>query len=100
VVDGIGGTVKRMVYEDIMAGKKCKNAGDFVRLIKDKSTPIIIDELLTSEIEYAEMNLKQLFEQVKPVPNIQKVHSVIVWDVDKIECKLYSNSSKGKVVCF
>ncbi|CAF4951229.1 unnamed protein product, partial [Rotaria sp. Silwood1] len=51
-----------MVYQDVMSGKRCTNATDFVRLIQDKTTPIIIEELLTTKIEYANKTLKLLFD--------------------------------------
>ena len=100
VVDGIGGSVKRMVYQDVMAGKQCHNASDFVALIRDKKTSIIVDELLISDIEAAHAYLTSLFQDVKAVPSIQKVHSMTVVDVDEINCKIYSNSVKTTVVHF
>ncbi|CAF2062197.1 unnamed protein product, partial [Rotaria magnacalcarata] len=100
VVDGIGGSVTRMVYQDVMAGKHCHNASDFVALIRDKKTSIIVDELLISDIEAAHAYLTSLFQDVKTVPSIQKVHSMTVVDVDEISCKIYSNSVKKIVVHF
>lgn len=100
VVDGIGGVVKRMVYQEVMIGKRCKNANDFVRLIEQKNTSILIEELLTSEIKHGRENLELLFDKVKAVPNIQKVHSITVVDIDKIECKVYSQCAKKTVVNF
>ena len=75
IVDGVGGSVKRMVYQDIMAGKRCTDASDFVNLIQDRNSSILIEELLISEIEGAQKALELLFDNVKAVPNIQKVHS-------------------------
>ncbi len=83
-----------------MAGKRCKNAKDFVQIIQQKSNVIIIDELSISEINRGRDDLQVLFDQVKPVPNIQKVHSMTVIDIDKIECKVYSNSAKKTIVNF
>ncbi|CAM4901604.1 unnamed protein product [Rotaria socialis] len=61
-----------MVYQDVMAGKQCHNASDFVALIRDKKTSIIVDELLISDIEAAHEYLTSLFQDVKAVPSIQK----------------------------
>ncbi|CAM4950461.1 unnamed protein product [Rotaria socialis] len=74
-----------------MSGKRCTNAADFTRLIQARDTPIIIEELLTTDIEDAAENLKFLFENVKAVPNIQKLHSITVLKTNEIECKVYSN---------
>ncbi|CAF4475622.1 unnamed protein product, partial [Rotaria socialis] len=83
--DGIGGSVKRMIYQDVMSGKRCTNANDFTCLIQARNTPIIIEELSTSDIEDAVKNLKLLFENVKAVPNIQKLHSMTVLKTNEIE---------------
>jgi len=100
VVDGVGGTVKRMVYHDCMAGKKCRNASDFAHLIQARDTSIIIEELLVNDIKNAEKELISLFDNVKCVPNIQKVHSMNVIDLDVIEYKTYSNSTEKKTFHF
>ncbi|CAF1431743.1 unnamed protein product, partial [Adineta steineri] len=77
-----------------MSGKRCRNAKDFLHLIEQKNSLIIIDELSPDEIELGRDELGLVFNQVKAVPNIQKVHSINVIDIDKIECKIYSNSDK------
>ena len=100
VVDGIGGTVKRMVYQDVMAGKRCRNAKDFVYLIQQKNSSIISDELLKSEIQHGYKDLQLLFNDAKAVPDTQKIHSMMVIDVNKIECKIYSLSTQKTVVHF
>src|SRR4051812_15032653 len=100
VMDGVGGAIKRIVYQEVMVGKQCRNAHDFVNLIEQKNTSILIDELLTSEIKHGRDGLKLIFDKVKAVPSIQKVHSMTVVDIDKIECKVYSHSEKKPVVNF
>ncbi|CAF1624521.1 unnamed protein product, partial [Didymodactylos carnosus] len=37
IVDGIGGTLKRLVWMEILAGKRCASAQDFVDICKKKS---------------------------------------------------------------
>jgi len=83
-----------MVYQEVMAGKRCTSSKDFVQIIEQKSNVIVIDELSKSDINHGRDSLRVLFDEVKPVPNIQKVHSMTVIDIDKIECKVYSNSTK------
>ncbi len=100
MVDGVGGTVKRMVYHDVMAGKTCRNASDFAHLIQARDTSIIIEELLVNDIKNAEKELISLFDNVKAVPNIQKIHSINVIDLDVIEYKTYSNSTEKKIFHF
>ena len=36
VVDGIGGTVKRLVWSGILAGEVCRSAEDFVKIVKKR----------------------------------------------------------------
>jgi hypothetical protein len=38
--------------------------------------------------------LMEMYVHVKPIPGIQKVHSLTVLDVDLVECKHYSISYK------
>ncbi|CAM4954861.1 unnamed protein product, partial [Rotaria socialis] len=58
-----------MVYQDVMAGKQCHNASDFVALIRDKKTSIIVDELLISDIEAAHEYLTSLFQDLTSFKN-------------------------------
>ena len=99
-MDGLGETIRRMVYQEIMSGKRCKNAVDFLTLIKQKTTSVFMDELLMNEIEDAHITLGQLFSNVRPVPDIQKVHSMTVIDINKIECKFYANSKEKTIINF
>ena len=69
-------------------------------LIKQKNTPVFIDELLMNEIEDAHITLGQLFSNARPVPEIQKVHSMIVIDINKVECKFYANSKEKTIINF
>ena len=98
MVDGLGGTIKRMVYQEIMSGKRCKNAVDSLTLIKQKTTSVFIDELLMNEIEDAHIALGQLFSNIRSVPDIQKVHSMTVIDINKVECKFYANSKEKTII--
>ena len=99
-MDGPGGTIKRMVYQEIMSGKRCKNAVDFLTLIKQKTKSVFIDELLMNEIEDVHITLGQLFSNVRPVPDIQKVHSMTVIDINKVECKFYAYSKEKTIINF
>ncbi|CAF2588410.1 unnamed protein product [Rotaria sp. Silwood2] len=63
-----------MVYQDVMVGKRCENASDFVQLIRDKNIPMIVDQLLISEIDDTGENRTALYDNVKTAPNIQKIH--------------------------
>ncbi|UJR19264.1 hypothetical protein I4U23_022393 [Adineta vaga] len=75
VVHGIGGAVKR-------------------------NTSILVIELSPDEIEQGRDSLDLIFNQAKAVPQIQKVHSMTVVNIDKIECKIYSNSGKKFILNF
>ena len=72
----------------------------FLTLIKQKNTPVFIDELLMNEIEDAHITLGQLFSNVRPIPDIQKVHSMNVIDINKVECKFYANSKEKTIINF
>lgn len=100
VVDGLGGTIKRMVHQAILSGQVCRNAQDFVTIARSKTTVIHVEEILESEVEGAQEELEEMFNNVKAVPGIQKVHSVTVLDVNLIQCKHYSQSDRSFCMSF
>ena len=53
-----------------------------------------------NEIEDAHITLGQLFSNVRSVPDIQKVHSMTVIDINKVECKFYANSKEKTIISF
>ena len=63
MVDGLEGTIKRMIYQEIRSSKRWKNAVDFLTLIKQKTTSVFIDELLMNEIEDAHITLGLMLDQ-------------------------------------
>lgn len=89
-----------MVYQDVMTGKRCNSASDFAHLIKAKQTAMIVDELTIEDIQGAREKLQCLFDNAKPVPNIQKLYSMSVAGVGTLTCKVYSNSVKQTTVNF
>ncbi|CAF1132322.1 unnamed protein product [Didymodactylos carnosus] len=93
VVDGIGGTVKRMVWQEMMTKRQCKTAADFVRLAKSKTNTIILCEMAQGAIAASEQKPKQLFDGTKAVRNTQKLHNVIAVRQDVIECRSFGGST-------
>jgi hypothetical protein len=100
VVDAIGGTVKRMVWQEIMAKKQCRSATDFVRIAKTKTNTIILDEISQTEIDAAKLKLQQLFAKTKSVKDTQKLHNVIAIRPDVIECRMYGDATSKWTVFF
>jgi hypothetical protein len=100
VVDGLGGTIKRMVHQAILSGHSCRNAEEFVSIARSKTKAIHVEEIRESEIDGAREELEEMYARVKAVPGIQKVHSVTVLDVNHIECKQYSLSQESFHVSF
>ncbi|CAF4499224.1 unnamed protein product, partial [Didymodactylos carnosus] len=95
VVDGIGGTVKRMIWQEMMTKKQCKTAADFVPLAKSKTNIIILCEMAQGAIDASEQKLKQLFDGTKAVRNTQKLHNVIAVRQDVIECRSFGGSTSS-----
>jgi hypothetical protein len=101
VVDGLGGTVKRLVWQQILAKQgRCTNAADFINIVKMKTNVIILDEITQQDIDLSIKQLRPLFENTVPVKDTQKLHSVIVLQTDVIECRLYDYSNKKWTVFF
>ncbi|CAF3468928.1 unnamed protein product [Rotaria socialis] len=93
VVDAIGGMVKRMVWQEVMAKKQYRSATDFVCIAKTKTNTIILDEISQTEIDVAKLRLEQIFMATKSVKDTQKLHSVIAIRSDVIECRIYGDST-------
>jgi hypothetical protein len=100
VVDAIGGTVKRMVWQEIMTKKQCKTAADFVLIAKSKTNTIILHEITQAAIDTSEQKLQQIFNDTRSVRDTQKLHHLIVVDEDVVECRRYAQSTCGWTVNF
>ena len=100
VVDAIGGTIKRMVWQTMLTKKQCRNAYDFVSIGKEKTNSIIIDEICQTEIEATTSRLQPIFDKTKPVKDTQKLHTVVAIRHDVIECRVYADSESNWTVLF
>lgn len=100
VVDGIGGTVKRLVWSAILAGGGCRSAEDFIALAKKKTQKIILIEITRNDIDSSKTELENLFRTAKSIPETLKMHSVKVIDKDELECRYYSTCSRKKTVLY
>ena len=101
VVDAIGRTVKRLVWQHLLVSKaKCSNATDFVKIAKSKTKVITVEEITQQDIDKSTAQLRSFFSNTVSVKNIQKLHSVVVLQKDIIECRLYDYSSDKWTVFF
>jgi hypothetical protein len=96
VVDGVGGIIKRLVYMAILSGHKCKSAADFIRIGQSKTTAIELVEIKQHQIDHSKMQLENIFQSVKSVPETKKIHSIKTLLNNSIELKYYSNSKNAK----
>ncbi|CAF1142422.1 unnamed protein product [Didymodactylos carnosus] len=53
VVDGIGGTVKRLVWSTVLGGGACRAAEDFIKIAKQKTKKIILLKITRNDINAA-----------------------------------------------
>ncbi|CAF4225042.1 unnamed protein product, partial [Rotaria sordida] len=68
VVDGIGGSVKRIVWQQILTKKdKCENAADFINIAKTKTKATIIDEITQEDIDKSKAQLQAFFSKTLSV---------------------------------
>ncbi|CAF4797217.1 unnamed protein product [Rotaria sp. Silwood1] len=101
VVDAIGGIIKRMVWQEIMARKQlCRTATDFVRIANKKTSTIIVHEISQTEIDASKQKLQPLFATTKSVKNTQKLHNVVPIRLDVIECRMYGDAKSKWTVVF
>ncbi|CAF2625344.1 unnamed protein product [Rotaria sp. Silwood2] len=96
VVDGIGGSIKRLVYRSILSGQKCTSAADFITIARSKTNNIELCEIEQYRIDNAKIKLERIFQSLKSVPETKKIHSVKVLSNNSIEHKYYSSSLTKK----
>ena len=100
VVDGIGGVVKRFVYPSILSGQQCQSATDLVTIAQSKTNTIEFFEIEQYHIDNSIVLMEQIFQLVKPVPEMKKIHSPRVLKNNSIEYEYYSKSSTKKIFKF
>ncbi|CAF0766506.1 unnamed protein product [Rotaria sordida] len=100
VVDGVGGTIKRLVYRAILSGQQCSSAAQFVKIAQSKTDSINVIELEDIHIENSKVKMEKIFQSIKTIPETKKIHSVKVLQNNTIEYKYYSNSSTKKTYRF
>jgi hypothetical protein len=98
VVDGIGGTVKRLVWSGILAGEVCRSAEDFIKIAKKKTKKVILIEITKTNIDNSKTKLENIFKTAKPVPETLKMHSFKVVDNDTLEFRYYSTCLRKKTI--
>ncbi|CAF0941642.1 unnamed protein product, partial [Didymodactylos carnosus] len=98
VVDGIGGTVKRLVWGAVLAGQTCRSAEDFVRIAKQKTNKITLIELTKNDIDASKNKLQNIFAVVKAVPETLKTHCIKVIDNKAIESVVFEKQQLNTVL--
>ncbi|CAF1346632.1 unnamed protein product [Rotaria sordida] len=99
-VDGVGGSVKRLVWKGVMA-KQCiiSNANDFAHYATAVAKNIIIIYVDVQDIKFQSSLLDQRWDQVRAVPNTLQIHYVKALSLYNIEVKTFSKSTDKKKFC-
>lgn len=100
VVDSIGGTLKRLVWTDVMAGASCTSAKEFVNICKRKTKTILVSLVQQAQFDVTEALLKTCFQNIAGVPHLRKQHHISVLHKDVIEYALYATSNDKYVFKF
>ena len=98
VVDGIGGTVKRLVWSAILAGEACRTADDFIQIAKKKTNKIFLVEITEDAIQKSQNTLENIFKNTKTVPETQKMQLVQVININTLEFRNFSICDPKKIV--
>ncbi|CAF4313647.1 unnamed protein product, partial [Adineta steineri] len=100
VVDGVGGILKRLVWLEIMAGKQCSSADDFVKICREKSQTISTILVRQAQLDVTKLTLEKLFSQINSVPDFQKQHHFQALHKDVIQFAEYDTSDNQYVYRF
>ena len=95
VVDGLRGTVKRVVWTAVSTRKvpQVLNAEEFAKVATQMCKSLGIHLYLNEDIDKSssKMALHECFKQAKSIPGIKKVHCLDPSDGNHLHCLLYSN---------
>ena len=95
VVDGLGETVKRVVWTAVSTRKvpQVLNAEEFAKVATQMCKSIGIHLYLNEDIDKSssKLGLDECFKQAKPIPVIKKIHCLDPTDGGHLHCRLYSN---------
>lgn len=100
IVDGLGGTLKRLVWLDIMAGVRCSSAKDFVDICHQKSKSVIVDFVQQAQHDATKALLENTFKTISGIPGIQKQHHINILHKDIVEYAQYTTSENKYVFRF
>ena len=100
VVDGIGGTLKRLIWLEIMAGKTCLSAEDFVKICHQKTKTISVIFVRQVQFDITKSMLEKSFSNIVSIPSIQKQHHIQALHKDVIQYARYSTSENQYVFRF
>ncbi|CAF1021678.1 unnamed protein product [Adineta ricciae] len=92
VVDGIGGSAKRLVWSAVLVGEVCRATEYFVKIAKKQTKKIILIGITADAIDCSKVQLENIFKTVKSIPETLKMHSVVVVDKDELELLFYGFS--------
>jgi hypothetical protein len=86
VVDGIGGTLKRPVWLEILAGKRCSSAEGFVKISRVKTKAISVILVRQAQLDVTKTTLAKVFSNISNITNLQKQHSIKVFNKRRSVC--------------
>jgi hypothetical protein len=78
VVDGVGGTLKRPVWLEIMAGKRFSSAADFVKICQKKIKTISTILIRQAQSDRTKSMFENIFMNIIALPGIQTLHKDVI----------------------
>lgn len=100
VVDGVGGILKRIVWQEIMTGKACSSADDFVKICREKTKMISVIFVRQLQFDVTKSVLENTFMKTSTFFGIQKQHHIKALHKNVIEYACYSTSDNKYVFRF
>lgn len=100
-VDGVGGTIKRLVWRSVLAKKHLvTDAASFVSCAKDTETEIVVKLVSAAEILADKQDLESKWANIKTLPSTQSVHYIRVVRPYVVQYKKYSLGSLANTFSF
>lgn len=92
-VDGIGGQVKRKAWLAALSGKSVHSVKEFISVVLD-SDKIKLVEILKSDVQNVQCVLDERWEDLKPIPETPKMHSMIAVRVNVVQYARFGSSDE------
>ena len=99
-VNDVGGTLKRLVWTEIMASTRCLSAQEFFDICHRKKTATAVSFVEQAQFDTTKVSLERTFQTIPSKPGSQRQHHINVLRMNVIEYARFLTSDDRYVFRF